>query len=293
MTCPFPRDYRPELDITPELDDDDVSYFQSQIGVLRWMVELGRIDIITEVSLLASQLALPRQGHLEAIFHLFGYLKINHNFMLALDPTYPKIDQRFNDGADWKTFYGEVKEPMPPNMPEPRGKSLVVRLFVDSDHAGDLLVRRSRTGFIIYLNMAPILWYSKRQGTVETAVFGAEFVAMKVGIETARGLRYKCRMMGIRIEEPTYVYGDNMSVIHNTSKPESTLKKKSSSICYHFVRESVAMGETLVGHIRSEENPADICTKVIPGGMKRRTLVDLILFNAGDGFEFKKTKSSN
>jgi hypothetical protein len=74
--------------------------------------------------------------------------------------------------------------------------ALITHLFVDSDHAGDILIRRSRTGFIIYLNNAPVIWYSKRQETVETSVFGAEFVAMKVGFEACRGLRYKLRMMG-------------------------------------------------------------------------------------------------
>ena len=64
---------------------------------------------------------------------------------------------------------------------------------------------------------------------------------MKQGVEALRGIRFKLRMMGIKIDGPTYVYGDNMSVIHNTSKPESILKKKSNSICYTFVRESVAM----------------------------------------------------
>jgi hypothetical protein len=89
-------------------------------------------------------------------------------------------------------------------------------------------------------------------------------------------------MMGIQVNDPVYVLGDNMSVIHNTSKPESVLKKKSNSICYHFIRESVAMGESLTGHVRSEENPADICTKVIAGGMKREALTRLILYNAGE-----------
>jgi 3-keto-L-gulonate-6-phosphate decarboxylase len=128
--------------------------------------------------------------------------------------------------------------------------------------------------------MAPILWYSKKQGTVETSVFGAEFVAMKQALEATRGIRYKLRMMGIPIDGPTYVYGDNMSVIHNTQRPESTLKKKSNSICYHFVRESVAMGESLTGHVRSEDNPADICTKVIAGGIKRERLTDMIMYFA-------------
>jgi hypothetical protein len=77
-----------------------------------------------------------------------------------------------------------MNEPISMNAPRPRGKKEVILcLFVDLDHAGEQLARRSRTGFIVYMNMAPILWYSKRQGTVETCVFGAEFVAMKVGNE--------------------------------------------------------------------------------------------------------------
>jgi hypothetical protein len=279
VSGPFPTDYRPELDITPELTGDEVSYFYSQIGVLRWIVELGRIDIVTEVSSLASCLALPRKGHLEAVFHLYAYLKKKPNGTIVLDPTYPEINlSAFNDGAKWNNFYGDVKEAKPVNMPKPLGKPVVIRLFVDSDHAADKLHRRSRTGFIIYLNGAPIIWYSKKQGTIETSVFGAEFVAMKTGFEVVRGLRYKLRMLGIALDEPAYCYGDNMSVIHNTQKPESTLKKKSNSICYHYCREAIAMGEMMTAHIRSEDNPADICTKLIPGGMKRDRIVDRILF---------------
>jgi hypothetical protein len=282
-SAPFPRDYDPELDVSPELCGEDVSYYQSQIGTLRWMVEIGRIDIITEVSKLASQLALPREGHLNTIFYVYGYLKDHRDYVIALDPTYPQIDYGvFNDGADWKEFYGDVKEPIPTNAPEAKGSELVVRLFVDSDHAGDKMIRRSRTGYLIYCNSAPILWFSKRQATVESSVFGAEFVALKMGIEATRGLRYKLRMMGIPIDEPTFVYGDNMSVIYNTSKPESTLKKKSNEICYHFARESVAMGESLTAHVRSEDNPADICTKIIPGGQKRSRLTSMIMYNTSN-----------
>ena len=114
-------------------------------------------------------------------------------------------------------------------------------MFVDSDHAGDKSDRRSRTGYMIFMIMVMINWHAKKQATVEGAVFGAEFVAMKQGVEALRGIWFKLRMMSIKIDGPTYVYGDNMSVIHNTSKPESVLKKKSNSICYHFVREAVAM----------------------------------------------------
>ena len=164
--------------------------------------------------------------------------------------------------CDWRKFYGDVKEPVPPNMPDPRGKEIEIRLYVDSDHAGDQLVRRSRTGFYVFLNSAlPLIWFSKQQPTAETSVFGAEFVTMKNGMETVRGLRFKLWIMGIPIDGPAFVYGDNMSVVHNTQRPESMLKKKWNSVCYHSGRESVAMNECINGRMPTKMNPTDLYTK--------------------------------
>jgi hypothetical protein len=230
------------------------------------MVELGRVDIISETSMLASQTAMPREGHLDAMFRMFAYLKTKHNSKMVFDPTYPHVDMSDFKICDWKNFYGDVEEAIPTDAPESRGKEVDLRLYVDSDHAGEKLTRRSRTGYFIFLNMAPVTWFSKQQSTIETSVFGAEFVAMKNGIEATRGLPYKLRMMGLALSGPTYIDGDNMSVIHNTQRPESTLKKKSNSICYHAVRESVAMGESITGHVSTNNNPTDIATKVLPGG---------------------------
>jgi hypothetical protein len=182
----------------------------------------------------------------------------------------------------WKYMYGDVKEMIPPDAPAPRGKEVDLRLFVDSDHAGEPFTRRSRTRYVIYLNMAPIMWFSKHQPTVESSVFGAEFLAMKNGIETCHGLRYKLRMMGVTLSGPTFVYGDNMSVVHNTQRPESVLKKKSNNLCYHMVRESDAMGESIIGHVTSVYNPADICTKVVAGGQKRNHWIRLLLHDLCD-----------
>ena len=283
-------DYSAETDDSPELGPDLASYYQSQIGVLHWIVELGRVDMITEVSVLASQMALPREGHLEAVFHLFGYLKSKHNSQMVFDPTYPDILlEHFNEleHKDWRHFYGDVEEAIPVNAPTPRGKGVDLRMFVDSDHAGDKRTRRSRTGYFIFLNSALIAWLSRKQGTIETSVFGAEFVAMKTGVEALRGIRYKLRMMGIPVDGPSYVFGDNMSVIRNTQKPESTLKKKSNQICYHAIREAVAMGECLTAHIDTNENCADLATKVIAGGAKREHLVSKLLYDIFDDHEEK------
>ena len=126
--------------------------------------------------------------------------------------------------------------------------------------------------------MALIIWLSRRQPTIETSVFGAEFVAMKHGIETLRGLRYKLRMMGVPLTGPSFIYGDNKSQVANSSRPESTLKKKCNSICYHAICESVAMGESFIAHIRTQFNLADFLTKVTNGATHRR-LVGNVFFD--------------
>jgi hypothetical protein len=144
----------------------------------------------------------------------------------VFDPIYPAVDMGNFIKTDWKSMYGDVKEMIPSDAPVSRGKEVDLRLFVDSDHAGEQFTRRSRTGFVIYLNMAPIVWFSKPKPTAESSVFGAEFVAMKNGIKTCRGLRYMLKMIGVVLSAPTFVYGDSMSVFHNTQRPESVLKKK-------------------------------------------------------------------
>ena len=138
---------------------------------------------------------------------------------------------------------------------------------------------KDTTGYIMYLNNAVINWYSKKQGSIEGAMFGSEFMAKKTVAEVNRGFRYKLRMMGIPVEEPTYVYGDNQSVLHNTSNPESTLKKKSNSIAYHLVRESVAMDESRMGYVSTLENLADLMTKPLPKGERREGLVSRLMWD--------------
>ncbi len=84
-------------------------------------------------------------------------------------------------------------------------------MFVISDHAGDQRTRQSQSGFLISLNTALISWYSKKQSTIETSTFGAEFAAMKTGIEALHGICYKLCMMVIPIDGATHIYGDCMS----------------------------------------------------------------------------------
>ena len=278
--APFKSGYRPEIDVSRELGPDEASYYQSLIGILRWIVELGRVDICLEVSMMSSHLALPREGHLECLFHLFSYLGKYHNAEMIYDPTAPHINDDIFKKQDW-TFSTmseqDRTEVMPPDMPEPRGKPFVIRCFVDADHAGDTVTRKSRTGFIVYLNNAPVFWYSKRQGSVESSTYQAEFTAMKEATEYIRALRYRLRMMGIRVEGPAYIFGDNQSVLANTTNPGSVLKKKCAAVAYHLVREGVARGEWITAYINTHDNIADLLTKPMTAGEKRNGFVKKIL----------------
>ena len=135
------------------------------------------------------------------------------------------------------------KEDVPSNIPEPGGLGFIMHAKVDADHASDTTTRHSRTGFLVYLNCALIYWWSKKQNSMESSSSGSEFIAMKQCCEYVHGFRYKLRMMGISCDDPTFIYGDNQSVLANTTIPNSTLKKKSQSIAYHFVREGAARDE--------------------------------------------------
>ena len=99
---------------------------------------------------------------------------------------------------------------------------------------------------------------------------------MKQAADYIRGFRYKLRMFGIPVEEPSYMYGDNKSEIAVSTRPESTLKKKAHSIAFHFIREVCAADEWLTTYINTLENISDLMTKPL-SGEKRWRLVRMLL----------------
>ena len=89
---PLKSTYQQELDVTQELEAPDTSYYQSIIGVLRWIVKLGCVDICLEVSMMSLHLAPPKRGHLDQVIEIFVYLKKYHNTKLVYDPSNPVVD---------------------------------------------------------------------------------------------------------------------------------------------------------------------------------------------------------
>ena len=274
---PFVTGYHPQEDTTKELDAEGTRYYQELIGVLRWAIELGRVDMLLEVSLLSSHLALPRVGHLQQVYHIFGYLKGSPRRRIFFDPDHPNISEDRFQRYEWVDFYRDVKEEIPLNAPEPRGREVSIHCFVDASHASEKVTRRSQTGVLIFVNRAPIIFYSKRQNSVETSTFGSEFTACKQAVEMIKGLRYKLRMFGVPLEGPASMYCDNEAVYKNISIPSSVLNKKMHGISYHYCREAVADGTCRIAKEDTETNLADLFTKVLPKA-KREDLLDRFMY---------------
>ena len=133
---------------------------------------------------------------------------------LVFDGMYPYIDMRLfqksiTDPSEWSNFYPEVAERLPARKIEPLGNHVKVRAYIDTNHTKNLKNRRSHSGILIYVNNAPIIWYSKRQNTVESSSFSSEYVTLRICTEIIEALRYKLRCFGIPIDGLAEVFCDN------------------------------------------------------------------------------------
>eukprot|EP00934_Nitzschia_sp_Nitz4_P005326 Nitzschia sp. Nitz4//scaffold469_size5734//5037//5528//NITZ4_009207-RA/size5734-processed-gene-0.6-mRNA-1//1//CDS//3329552522//5316//frame0 len=142
---------------------------------------------------------------------------------------------------DWeRSIYGNVREVIPEDAPEPLGKPIIHSVYVDANLMHDVITGRSVTGVLHFLNQTTIDWYTKRQATVETATYGSEFVAAWIMTEQTIDLRLTLRYLGIPITGPTFAFGDNKTVVESASLPKSRLHKRHVLLSYHRVREAIA-----------------------------------------------------
>ena len=192
-----------------------------------WSIELGRIVVLTEASFLSQQLCYPIEGHLDSVYRIFRYLQNNlgkNPGMMTYNPMYEVADENLFEVVgiylgEWKDFYPDAQKMKPRNMPEALGKYGAIKSYVDANHAGNMANGRSYSDIIIYVNNAPIIWYSKRQNTVEASSFGSEFVALRLATEIIEALRYKLKYFVVPVEGPVDVFCDNKSVVGNSSIP--------------------------------------------------------------------------
>jgi len=252
----------PELDESDLLYGRDISLYQMLLGCAQWAIRLGRFDIQYATNTLARYGAMPRHGHYQRMLRVFGYLKHNARAKITFDPNPLYLEKLEFIREDWVDLYPDAQESMPHDLPKAMNKTPVqITAFLDASHASDMITGRSTTGYLLYVGHTPVKWYSKRQNTVETSSYGSELVAMRITVEAVLELRYMLRMMGIEVEPTSNILCDNQSVVINMQFPSSNLKKKHNAVAYHRCREAVAAGIIRVGHVRSEDNIADIMTK--------------------------------
>ena len=274
----------PELDDSPLLDGPGITTYMSLIGQLGWLINCGNIHVIQAVVALSSFRAAPRQGHLERVKRVYGFVGKFKEAAIRVRtgiPNYDHIDAQYPT-QDWsESVYGTDPEEEPPNMPEPLGKRMRITIYVDANLYFDLITGRACTGILIFLNQTLIDWFCKKQNSVATATFGSEFVAAKTGVEKSQDIRYTLQMLGIPVEYCTYMFGDNQSVVTQGTIPHSQLTKRHHALAYHYVRESVANGSIKFVHIAGIHNPADCLTKFL-GYQIWYPLLRTLLFWIGD-----------
>ena len=262
VNSPLPKGDHPEMDTSEFLEAEDIVKYQSLIGSLQWAIALGRFDIMTAVMSLSSFRVAPRQGHLERAKLIVGYLAKMKHACIRFRTEEPDFSAIPIPEYDWMySVYGDVKEEIPDDIPEPLGAYVQSSHYVDANLMHDLLTGRSVTGIFHFINKTPGDWFSKKQNTVETATYGSEFVAARTCVEQIIDLRNTLRYLGVPIRDKCYMFGDNKAVVDSSVQPHSRLHKRHTMLSFHRVREAIASGMVAFTHMGGKYNPADIVSK--------------------------------
>ena len=253
-TSPLTAGDHPELDTSELLNEDDQKVHQSLIGALQWVIQIGRFNIQTAVMTLSNYRAMPRQGHLDRVKRIHGYLSKMHHATIKIRtgaPDYSNIPVKL---YDWEySCYADAREEIPLDAPKLKRKPVTMTSFFDANLYHDLISGKSVTCILHQLNKTPIDWCSKLQSTVETATFGSECVAARTCTEQVIDLRLTLRYLGVPINGPIRVLGDNESVINSAAIPHSKMHKRWVALSYHRVRYAVAACIINIHHITRNE----------------------------------------
>ena len=279
----------PEVDESPLLEGKMVSVYLTMIGAMQWAVALGRIDIYCATMTMARFRSAPRQGHLDRLKRVYSYLRNYKKTAIKFNTEVPDYARFKTKNQEWGHIYHPCEEAIPDDMPKAYGKPVRITTFVDANLLHDKVTGRSATGIIHLVNKTPIDWYSKRQNTVETATYGSEFVAARIAVDQIVDLRYSLRMLGVPIDGPAWLFGDNLSVVNSSTIPSGQLKKRHNILSYHRVREAQAAKIVNFVHIDGKYNPADVLTKHMSSREWYELMKPLIFWRSREDEKQEKT----
>jgi hypothetical protein len=260
---PLDKGDHPELDDSELLDPEGIAHYLTMIGQIQWCIALGRLDLYSACVTMSSFRPAPRVSHLTRLKRIYGYILDTKHAAIRVRTDEPDFSMFPDQVHDWKhSICGEVKEQLPTDAPEPLGKEVVLTTYVDANLYHDFVTGRSLTAVLHLINQTPFDWYCKKQTTVETATFGSEFNAARSAVDQIVDIRTTLRYFGVPIKGKTHMFGDNQSVVTNSTIPHSVLNKRHQALAYHRVREAVASDMISFHHIDGTKNPADIMSKI-------------------------------
>jgi hypothetical protein len=226
----------PRFKIVRPASDDDVidadlqGRYQSAVGMLLYLTKYSRPDLCNVVRELAKCMDKATKGTYLEMLRVVKFVIDTKNFCLRIKPEF-------------------------------KGKNWSLRVFCDSDWAGDSETRISVTGFILYLMNVPVCWRSKSQKGVTLSSTEAEYVAMSEAVKEVKFIYYLLRDIGIEVELPIIVKTDNVGAMFMAQNSSSGVRTRHVDTRYHFVRENLDDGIIKIEFIKSVENQSDIFTK--------------------------------
>ena len=282
-SAPMADGDHPELDTSDLLDEEKKHLYMSMVGAMQWAVTLGRIDIAYSTMVMSRFRIEPRIGHLERLQVLYGYLRKHPDAKIRFRTHYPDLESMFTvPDADWMhSVYGEREKESFKGLPEPKGKTARIATFIDSGLYHCRVTGKASTGMIQFVNQTPVDWGAWKQATVETATYSSEFVAARMGVDKTIDLQYTLRAMGVPLEEPSWMLGDNHSVVTSSTIPHSTMSKRWVALSYHRVRCMIAHGFIRFCHVDTKNNVSDVMTKAL-GYTSMWPFIQPLLFWRGD-----------
>ncbi len=186
------------MDTSDELPELDIKRFQLLIGALQWAIILCCFDIQCAVMTLGRFRAAPRIGHMMRVQRSCGYLRKKPNAAICFRIGIPDATIHVEPSRqNWEYVYGNLSEELPFDMPVLLENSVQISTFEDANLLHDHVTGRSAMGILHFVNQTPVEWFSRRQNTVETAMYGSEFVVAPTATEQIIDLCYTICMMGL------------------------------------------------------------------------------------------------
>ena len=229
------------------------------IGALHWVIKLGRFDVMSATVKMAKFRMEPRVGHLKFIKNMYGYLMRTKDGAIRYRTGEPDYTYLPENRFEWlHTVYGNIRELLPRDCPEPLGKTVVLTHYVDANLYHDFTTGRALTGVLHLLNGTPIDWFSKCQATVETATYGSEFVADRITTDHIIDICTTLSYLGVKVDKPSYLFGDNQSVITRSTIIYSSLNNWYNDLSYYCVHEAISSDIINLYHIYGKNNPVNL-----------------------------------